>query len=161
MAEAPESFLSLFVADEAGTADLAARLAERLQTGDVILLEGTLGAGKTAFSRELIRALAGDPDLVVASPTFTFSQVYDDQPLQVTHFDLYRMGEPEEVFDLGWDDALADGLTLVEWPDKLGQLRPESALTLTLGLVEGDDTARQISLSGNAAWQQRLAGFSA
>ena len=66
------------------------------------------------------------------------------------------MLEPEE-----WDDALADGLTLVEWPDKLGHLRPESALTLTLGLVEGNETARQISLSGNAAWQQRLAGFSA
>ena len=160
MDQAPDTFLSISVVDEAATARIAARLASILRRGDVILLEGTLGAGKTALARQLVRALAGDDDLVVASPTFTFSQVYDELPLLVTHFDLYRMGEPEEVFDLGWDDARADGLTLVEWPDKLGPHRPEDALTLRIDLVASAETARKLRFGGNPAWQARLAGFS-
>lgn len=161
MAEASEPFLRRTVADEGETADLAAGLAALLRAGDLILLDGTLGAGKTALARQVIRSIAGDRDLIVASPTFTFSQVYDDLPLTVTHFDLYRMGEPDDVFDLGWDDARAEGLTLVEWPDRLGHLRPDSALTIAIDLVASSDTARRLSFQGGADWQARLAGLSA
>ena len=88
--------------------------------GDCVLLQGDLGAGKTAFARALIRSLAGDAQLIVPSPTFTLSQIYDLPDFALTHFDLYRLGEAEDVFDLGWDDARADGVTLVEWPERLG-----------------------------------------
>ncbi|MAW52044.1 MAG: tRNA (adenosine(37)-N6)-threonylcarbamoyltransferase complex ATPase subunit type 1 TsaE [Geminicoccus sp.] len=151
-------FVTIFVDDEAGTARLAARLASALGVGDVVLLEGTLGAGKTAFSRALIRSVLGDPDALVASPTFTFSQIYNVETLVVTHFDLYRVGEAAEVFDLGWDDAIADGVTLVEWPDRLQDLRPAEALTIKIELHPDVEEARTFHFSGPDAWANRLAG---
>jgi len=160
MSENRDVFLRISVDSEAETADVARALSARLAVGDVVLLNGTLGAGKTAFSRALIRAVMDDPALIVASPTFTFSQIYEGAGMLVTHFDLYRMGEPEEVFDLGWDDALTDGVTLVEWPDKLGALAPDGALSITIDLVEHSPNARTLSISGDAEWQARLAGVS-
>ena len=160
MGENTDAFLGCTVSDEAGTERLAQALGTRLAVGDVVLLSGTLGAGKTAFSRALIRAVSGDPTLIAASPTFTFSQIYTTPDLLLTHFDLYRMGESEEVFDLGWDDALADGATLVEWPERLGPLAPSTALTMSIELDPIGETARRFTLSGDAAWAARWVGFS-
>ena len=151
-------FLTKSVDDEAGTARLAAQLGAVLGVGDVVLLEGTLGAGKTAFSRALIRSMLEDPDALVASPTFTFSQIYTAKTLMVTHFDLYRVGEAEEVFDLGWDDARADGATLVEWPDRLQDMRPADALTLTIELHPEAEEARTFHFGGSTTWARRLTG---
>jgi len=95
------------VADLAGTERLAGRLAPLLRPGDLVLLGGDLGAGKTAFARALLRALADDPALEVPSPTFTLVQPYETRRLPVLHADLYRLGSAEEVFELGLDEGLA------------------------------------------------------
>ena len=135
--------------DLAATERLAVRLAVLAGPGDAILLEGPLGAGKTAFARAFLRAAADDPALDVPSPSFTLVQIYETRIGTVFHYDLWRLGGPDEVAELDWDDA-RDGIVLVEWPDRLGALRPANALALTLGLK--DDNAREAVLSG---WEDR------
>lgn len=142
--------ISLDLPDLAATERLAARVAAQVRTGDAILLEGELGAGKTAFARAFLRSLTGDPDLDVPSPSFTLVQAYETPLGPVAHFDLWRLDGPHALNELGWDDAAA-GITLVEWPDRLGPLRPDDALTLRLALGDGD--ARHASLTG---WPNRL-----
>ncbi len=105
---------------EPETIAFAARIAKTLKSGDVVLLSGDLGAGKSVFARAVIRVLSGNPALDVPSPTYTLVQVYETPVGPVWHFDLYRLKSPDEVFELGWDDALADGIVLVEWPERLG-----------------------------------------
>jgi tRNA threonylcarbamoyladenosine biosynthesis protein TsaE len=121
--------------DEAATARAAAELAARLRPGDVVALRGDLGAGKTAFARAAIRALVGDAEAEVPSPTFTLVQTYEAPAGTVWHFDLYRLTDPAEVWELGWEEAAAGGIVLVEWPERLGGLLPprriEAALEIT------------------------------
>jgi tRNA threonylcarbamoyladenosine biosynthesis protein TsaE len=136
--------------DLAATESLAATLAGLARPGDVLLLEGPLGAGKTAFARAFLRAASGDPRLEVPSPTFTLVQSYETSRGMVHHYDLWRLDGPASLAELGWDDARAD-IVLVEWPDRLGALRPPEALTITLTPAEGD--AREAELSG---WADRL-----
>lgn len=128
---------SQFLADEAATIAAAQALAPHLSAGQAILLEGDLGAGKSTFARALIRALpladgSLAPDEIVPSPTFTLLQTYERGLGPVYHFDLYRLSDPEEVWELGWEEAQADGLSLIEWPQRLGPLRPKSSLALNL-----------------------------
>ena len=133
--------------DLAATHALAARLARLLRPGDAILLEGPYGAGKTEFARALLRAATGDPALEVPSPSFTLVQEYDTRLGPVYHFDLWRLAGPESLAELGWDDA-RDAIALVEWPERLGYLRPDDALTLAL--EEGDTPdARRATLIWN------------
>lgn len=132
---------------EAATNVCAAEIAGRLKTGDIILLGGDLGAGKTSFARALIRTLTGKPDLNVPSPTFTLVQIYDTPIAPVWHFDLYRLKDPEEIYELGWDDALAGGLLLIEWPDKLEYLKPAKTINIDLQPVAGNPDARTITLT--------------
>ncbi len=131
--------------DLAATEALAASIAARARPGDAILLEGPLGAGKTAFARAFLRAAAGDPALEVPSPTFTLVQSYETGLGVVHHFDLWRLSGPGALAELGWDDACAD-IVLVEWPDRLGALRPVDALTVAL--VPGSGSRRQAILTG-------------
>lgn len=113
---------------EKETADFAARVAATLAPGTVLLLSGPLGAGKSVFARALIRALACDPALEVPSPTFTLVQTYDTPAGPIWHFDLYRLESPEEIFEIGWDEALsAGGIILAEWPERLGAFVPPHA----------------------------------
>lgn len=106
-------------------AEVAAQLAPIFAKGAIVALEGDLGAGKTALSRALIRHLTGDPALDVPSPTFTLLQTYDAPMGEIWHFDFYRLRHPEEVFELGWEDALAGGgLLLLEWAERIGPLLP-------------------------------------
>ena len=119
--------------DEAATRRLAAWLAPYIANGGgVVTLVGELGAGKTTFARALIRALTGDPDEEVPSPTFTLVQGYDTPQGPVAHFDLYRITDAEELVELGWDDAVVSGIVLVEWPERLGALLPFERLEMTL-----------------------------
>ncbi|UEM24001.1 tRNA (adenosine(37)-N6)-threonylcarbamoyltransferase complex ATPase subunit type 1 TsaE [Skermanella mucosa] len=143
--------------DEAATADLARRVGTLLRAGDMVALRGDLGAGKTAFARALIQSL-GDPDDEVPSPTFTLVQTYDTPAAPVWHFDLYRLGGPDEVIELGWDEVRAGGIALVEWPDRLGSLLPPERLDIALsfGPVE---TARSAALTGHGGWADRLKGL--
>lgn len=111
------------------TAKFAATLAGNLRAGDTILLEGHIGGGKTHFARSLIQHLIGAHE-DVPSPTFTLVQTYEASAFEIWHADLYRLSHPDEVFELGLVDAFSDALCLVEWPDRLGELAPKSALTL-------------------------------
>jgi tRNA threonylcarbamoyladenosine biosynthesis protein TsaE len=122
--------------DERATDELGATLAARLRVGDVVGLKGELGAGKTTLARAILRAAAEDPRLIVPSPTFTLVEVYETPRGSFWHFDLYRLEAPEQVFELGWEEALAEGIALVEWPDRLGPLLPRH-LGVTLEM-EGD-----------------------
>jgi tRNA threonylcarbamoyladenosine biosynthesis protein TsaE len=138
---------SLFLPDEAATERLGATLAGRLKPRDVVALQGGLGVGKTTLARAILRAASGDPALIVPSPTFTLVEIYDTPRGVFWHFDLYRLEEPEQVFELGWEEARADGVALVEWAERLGALLPSERLTVTLSL-EGD--GRRADLEGGA-----------
>jgi tRNA threonylcarbamoyladenosine biosynthesis protein TsaE len=142
--------MKLHLPDLAATERLAARVASVARAGDAILLEGPLGAGKTAFARAFLRAAVGDPALEVPSPSYTLVQSYDAQNFRAHHFDLWRLDGPAALAELGWDDARAD-LVLVEWPDRLGELRPGDALTIAFAHGVGD--AREATLTG---WPGRL-----
>ena len=154
---APETTRRLPLADEAATVALARELAPALRRGDVIALWGDLGAGKTRFARALIGALAGESE-EVPSPTFTLAQSYDTSAGVVWHFDLYRLETPEEALELGIDDALAEGIVLIEWPGRLGSLLPRDRLDLTLDFTAGPE-ARIATLAGRGAWAARLRGL--
>ena len=136
--------------DEAATAAFAARISALAEIGDVIALKGDLGAGKTTFARGFIRARGGTEE--VPSPTFTLVQVYELGSAAIWHFDLYRLEAPEQVFELGWEEARADGIALVEWAERLAALLPRDRLTVTLS-IEGD--GRRADLQGEA----RFAGL--
>jgi tRNA threonylcarbamoyladenosine biosynthesis protein TsaE len=147
-----EGPLILRLPDPDATARLAARLAPAARPGDAVLLEGPLGAGKSAFARAFLRALAGDPALEVPSPSFTLVQSYDlPGGGEAHHFDLYRLEGPADLAELGWEEARR-GIVLVEWPDRLGTLRPEDALTVALALGATEEE-RIATLSG---WPGRL-----
>jgi len=124
------------LADETATAELGATLAARLKPGDVVGLKGELGAGKTTLARAILRAATDDPALIVPSPTFTLVEVYETPHGTYWHFDLYRLETPEQVFELGWEEARAEGIVLLEWPERLGSLLPKH-LSVTLE-IDGD-----------------------
>ncbi|MDR3374590.1 MAG: tRNA (adenosine(37)-N6)-threonylcarbamoyltransferase complex ATPase subunit type 1 TsaE [Ancalomicrobiaceae bacterium] len=148
---------TIALADEAATVLLAEDLAAILSPGDVIRLEGDLGSGKTAFARALIRAVADDAELEVPSPTFTLVQVYDFPRFAIAHFDLYRLGDPQELDEIGFDEAIRSGAALIEWPERAEGLIPEDALTLSLS-IGSDPNARLAVLSGSEHhWGGRLA----
>ncbi|CAK0742771.1 tRNA threonylcarbamoyladenosine biosynthesis protein TsaE [Azospirillaceae bacterium] len=107
------------------------RLAETLSPGDVVALWGDLGVGKTALARAVIRALSCETQ-DVPSPTFTLVQTYETRIGPLWHFDLYRLSFPEDIIELGWEEARADGVVLVEWPDRLGPWTPSDRLDVTL-----------------------------
>lgn len=141
---------ALVLADPAATAALAGRLAALARPGDAILLEGPLGAGKTAFARAFLRAAADDPALIVPSPSYTLVQTYATRLGPVHHFDLWRLEGPGGLEELGWHEAVGD-IVLVEWPDRLGMLAPWDALCITLSICDG--TCREARLCG---WPDRL-----
>ena len=134
------------------TRTLAERLAPLLRAGDVIALHGGLGAGKTTFSRALISALM-ERETEVPSPTYTLVQTHEAPDFPVFHFDLYRLEDPTEVFELGWEET-QQGLALIEWPDRAGEYLPTWRLDLTIELVGENRTAR-LEPKGED-WQTRL-----
>ncbi|MGR3712848.1 MAG: tRNA (adenosine(37)-N6)-threonylcarbamoyltransferase complex ATPase subunit type 1 TsaE [Shimia sp.] len=121
------------------TAALALQIGATLEPGDVLLLEGDIGAGKTHFARSLIQSLLTVPE-DVPSPTFTLVQMYDTARAELWHADLYRLTSPDEVVELGLMDAFEDAICLVEWPDRLADLRPDTALTLKFALGDAPGT---------------------
>ncbi|OIQ33200.1 MAG: tRNA (adenosine(37)-N6)-threonylcarbamoyltransferase complex ATPase subunit type 1 TsaE [Alphaproteobacteria bacterium MedPE-SWcel] len=141
------------------TTELAHRIARMLNPGDVVLLEGPIGAGKTHFARSLIQSLLTEPE-DVPSPTFTLVQIYELATCDLWHADLYRLSHVDEVEELGLIAAFEDAICLVEWPEKLGDLRPETALTLRLSLDARDENARHAELEWTSGiWDDRLRGL--
>lgn len=131
---------------ESATAEMAAALAREITAPALIFLHGPLGAGKSVFARQLIRTLAGDPHLDVPSPTFTLVQTYDTPAASLWHFDLYRLKDPEEIYELGWEEVLDGNIVLVEWPERLGALAPANALHVTITPVHGAPEKRMIEI---------------
>jgi tRNA threonylcarbamoyladenosine biosynthesis protein TsaE len=135
-------------ADEQATGAIAKTLAARARPGDVILLTGPLGAGKTAFARAFIRACANDLTLEIPSPTFTLVQTYETQGGEIWHYDLWRLEGAAALEELAWDEAQS-GIILVEWPDRLGALAPPDALQIVISIVP---SGRELTISGPARW---------
>lgn len=143
------------LAEEADTTALAEDLAAIARPGDVIALKGDLGAGKSVLARAFIRALADDPALEVPSPTFTLAQTYALPRFPVTHADLYRLLEASELAELGLEEAAAEGVLLVEWPERAGG--GLSGDPLTLRLEPGASPSQRIArLFGSPAWGERV-----
>ena len=148
---------TLHLADPDQTCALAQALSSRLAPGDVILLSGQIGAGKSHFARCLILASLDQPE-DVPSPTYTLVQTYPGRHGDIWHADLYRLTDISEVEELGLIDAFSDAICLVEWPDRLGDLAPGTALCLHLDAPSPDDS-RVLSLSWtDPSWDAKLKG---
>jgi len=144
------------IASEDDLARLAEAIAPALRRGDVIALAGPLGAGKTAFARALIRTLAApQPVEEVPSPTFTLAQIYDLPRLQMAHFDLYRLDDASALVELGFEEALAEGVTLIEWPERAGNMLPAERLDVAIEFT-ADAERRRMRLTGRGGWAARL-----
>jgi tRNA threonylcarbamoyladenosine biosynthesis protein TsaE len=130
---------------ESETADVGRALAPKLAAGDVILLYGDLGAGKTAFVRGLAAGLGAPPE-DVSSPTFTLVQEYRGGRLPLFHVDLYRLNDPREIDDLGLDEIAADGVLAIEWADKLRRPTP-GAIVVTI--AHGDADSRTVTVTAS------------
>lgn len=144
----------LKIENEAELEPIARRLAAALQPGDVVFLSGDLGAGKTALARRLVRILTGHDGEEVPSPTFTLVQTYDTPQGLLWHFDLYRLRHGDEVVELGWDEARAGGIALVEWPERLGQnFKPRNRLDVALTIR--NETGRDIDFTPHGNWRDR------
>jgi tRNA threonylcarbamoyladenosine biosynthesis protein TsaE len=139
--------------DESATARLGARLASLLAPGDVVALSGPLGAGKTTLARAAIRALTGVAE--APSPTFGLVETYECARFTLWHLDLYRLEKAEDVFELGFDEAL-DGVCLIEWAERIERLLPPSALLLRLSI---EKYGRRALVRGDKEWSARLAGL--
>lgn len=128
----------LFLADDEATAALGARLAARLRPGDLVVLEGGLGAGKTALARAIIRTLVGDAKLDVPSPSFALVQPYETTNGPLLHADLYRLRNAREMDELGlFDDARA--IVLIEWPERVPELLDKAAMIVRLSVPVGGE----------------------
>jgi len=144
---------TIHLSDPQATEAFGALLADRVRPGDVITLEGTLGAGKTSVARGLLAALglAGE----APSPSFAIVQPYEPPEVRipVLHVDLYRIDGPAEIEELALDDARYDSLLLVEWPERAGPDHWPDALRLSL-TIEPDGT-RSLTVGVPGAWRSR------
>lgn len=139
--------------DEAATQRLGIRLSRALRPGDAICLTGPLGAGKSTLARALIRALTS-PNEEVPSPTFTLVQFYDGPAFPVAHFDLYRLTDPDEAYEIGLDEALEDGAVLIEWPQRLEGRLPANRLAIDI-TPSDDGEARRATLTPHGTFEGR------
>jgi tRNA threonylcarbamoyladenosine biosynthesis protein TsaE len=141
--------------DEAATARLGVAIARKLEAGEAVCLSGPLGAGKSTMARALVRALTRR-DEEVPSPTFTLVQFYEGPRLHVAHFDLYRLSNPDEAYEIGLDEALEDGAAVIEWPERLAGRLPADRLDVEIAL-EGE--GRRVRLTPHGAWEGRELEF--
>jgi tRNA threonylcarbamoyladenosine biosynthesis protein TsaE len=136
---------------EADTARFGAAVGAELRKGEAVCLGGPLGAGKSVMARGLIRALApGEDD--VPSPTFTLVQFYPGRRFAIAHFDLYRLTDAQEAFEIGLDEALSDGAAVIEWAERLGHHLPPDRIDIDLTV---DGAARHARLTPHGAWEER------
>ncbi len=139
------------------TRALGTRLAAHLRPGDVVLLDGNLGAGKSEFARGVARGLgvAGP----VPSPSFTILNVYEDGRCPLYHFDWYRIESPEEIYEMGLDERLGgDGVALVEWSERAEECLPERALRVRLIPLDGDTREIEFLPEGGFAFKEEWLG---
>jgi tRNA threonylcarbamoyladenosine biosynthesis protein TsaE len=147
------------LADEAATARLGAVVARLLREGEAVCLWGPLGAGKSTLARGLVRALTRS-DEEVPSPTFTLVQFYETPDFSLAHFDLYRLARPEEVDEIGLDEALDNGAVVIEWPERLEGRLPADRLDIEIAVAgDGAQEHRVARLMRHGAWEGRTIEF--
>ncbi|MFN3583522.1 tRNA (adenosine(37)-N6)-threonylcarbamoyltransferase complex ATPase subunit type 1 TsaE [Phenylobacterium sp.] len=146
--------------DEAATQRLGAAIAAELRSGEAVCLTGPLGAGKSSLARALVRALT-TPDEDVPSPTFTLVQFYEGPRLKVAHFDLYRLSNPDEAYEIGLDEALGEGAAVIEWPQRLEGRLPPDRLDIEIAFLGDDADGRRVRLTPHGAWEGRGLEFRA
>ncbi len=130
---------------EEETVLLAEYFADKAKQGDVFALNGTLGMGKSVFARAFIQRLCNAEE--VPSPTFTLIQSYDSSKGEIYHLDLYRLKHPDEVFELGFEDIVYSGITLIEWPKKAGNWLPKDIIKID---IVSHETGRKFSISADS-----------
>ena len=152
-----ETIWTIELPGEAATQDLAQRILPLVGPNALVTLSGDLGAGKTTFARALIRLLTKDPLLEVPSPTFTLMQVYQTADFPLVHADLYRIRDPSELAELGWEEAAEGALLIVEWAEKAGTL-PAERLDIALAMASGRDPDRRVAtITGHGSFASRVA----
>lgn len=138
--------------DLPATEALAGCLAPKLAAGDTLLLSGEIGAGKTSFARAVIRARLGQ-DVEVPSPTYTLVQTYSAGQVEIWHADLYRLGDPDEIVELGLDAAFGNAICLIEWPERMGDRVPEDSVVLSF---DAGITSHSVTVSAPDDWGERI-----
>ncbi|MCA0359363.1 MAG: tRNA (adenosine(37)-N6)-threonylcarbamoyltransferase complex ATPase subunit type 1 TsaE [Proteobacteria bacterium] len=146
---------TLFLPDEGATQALGRQLSASLRPGDAVCLTGPLGAGKSTLARALIRALTTQ-DEEVPSPTFTLVQFYETPSFALAHFDLYRLSDPDEAYEIGLDEALNGGVALIEWPQRLEGRLPPNRLDIDIAL---DGDARRAAITAHGSFEGRPLEF--
>lgn len=155
MSQALSEVLTFGLSDLAATRRLAARLAKLVRGGDLIALQGPLGIGKSELARALIQARAG-MTIEVPSPTFTIVQDYVFEGVTIRHIDLYRITDPDELFELGLEEVPStDEAWLVEWPERAAGRLAGARLDIVLGEGPSVD-ARVVHLTGDQFWTSRM-----
>jgi len=147
--------MKILINTQAETEEIAKKLAEIAQPGDVVALHGDLGVGKSVFSRSFIRALT-TADEEVPSPTFTLVQIYETEEAELYHFDMYRLENPDDGVELGIEEAFADGVSLIEWPSNLGRYLPWDCLNIEINHGDTGETSRTMNVSSEGNWMLRL-----
>ena len=156
IAHMTRSLASLTLPSAQETDALGRALSGVAQPGDCILLSGQIGAGKSALARAFIRARLGE-NTEVPSPTFTLVQTYDDPTgIEIWHADLYRLGDPQEAVELGLVDAFETSICLLEWPELIEDLVPDSCLRVTLSVTPDAHIA---TFDYKDTWSKRIAGL--
>lgn len=142
-----QSETSYLCQNEKETQELASKIALSIGGQEIILLNGPLGAGKSVFARHLIKTLLHNEEEDIPSPTFTLVQQYETVKGTIWHYDLYRLNNPEEVYETGWEDIVGQDITIIEWAEKLEYLKPENAININI-FIE-DNNTRKIMISSN------------
>jgi tRNA threonylcarbamoyladenosine biosynthesis protein TsaE len=153
LAREPNGALVVSLGDLDATISLGRFLAARARAGDLILLKGPLGVGKTTLARALIGAFL--PGEEVPSPSFTLVQNYEAPGLDLVHYDLYRLESEADIFELGWEEAVGRALVIVEWPELLRTVLPADRLEVILSFG-AEERERQAHIVPHGQWVQRL-----
>lgn len=151
---------TLMLENPEATARLARRIAPALRPGDMLALIGDLGAGKSHFARAIIAHRLAQTGRAedIPSPSYTLVQTYEADGVEIWHADLYRLGEADEIAELGLDEAFGSAICLVEWADRLGPDLPARRLDVVLDFVPGRDEARACRFEPHGSGWDWLAG---
>jgi len=147
--------VKFILGDLQATRQLAELLAQYVRIGDILCLKGELGSGKTAFAKAFINNFF-DKREEVLSPSFGLVQIFSAPQFVISHYDLYRVKNPEELEEIGLEEAFTHGVTLIEWPEIIGSRLPEDHVELTFDYMGSDEESRIVSITGYGFWQVLL-----